>query len=118
VQARLGPVVHAAVDAAIQKKLAELFPHGTPSPTQQHMSSSTQQPRSSHFVSCWLQANVDGMMTRVAKGQIFPFTDGTRMMRRVALPLDMMRVQVQEVKLGFESWLLPHPPEEDVTTLG
>lgn len=57
-------------------------------------------------------------MTRVAEGQLVPFTDGTRMMHRVVLQLDIMRVLVQEVMTGFESWSLPHPPEQDVTTLG
>ncbi|KAE8817707.1 3-ketoacyl-CoA synthase 11 [Hordeum vulgare] len=34
--------------------------------------------------------------TRVAKGQVIPFTDGRRMMHGVVLPLGMIRVQVHE----------------------
>ena len=51
---------------------------------------------------------MDGVRTSVAKGQIIPFTDGSRMMHGVVLPLGMKRVRVQEVVTGFESCLLPH----------
>ena len=56
-------------------------------------------------------------MTRITKGQVIPFTDGTRMMHGVVLPLDMTRLEVLEVKTGFEAWSLPHPPEEGIITL-
>ena len=52
---------------------------------------------------------MDGVRTRVAKGQIILFTDGRRMMHGVVLPLGMKRVRVQEVVTSFESWSLPHP---------
>jgi hypothetical protein len=110
--------VDAKVAATIQKKLAEIFPQGMPSPTQHHLYSSTQQPRASQDVSCWLLAKVNGVPMKVAKGQIIPFTDGTRMMHGVVLPLDMTRVVVQYVMPGFEYYSLPHPPDEGITMLG
>jgi hypothetical protein len=58
------------------------------------------------------------MMTMIARGQVIPFTDCSRMMHGVVLPLDMTRVEVLEVKTGFEAWPLPHHPEEGVITLG
>ena len=82
----------AVVDATVEKRLAEMFPRGAVSPTQQHTPIITHQPRASHFILYWLQANMDGVKTRVAKGQIIQFIDGSRMIHGVILPFGMMRV--------------------------
>ena len=66
------------------------------------MYSSTQQPRESQDVSCWLLDKVNSVPMKVAEGQIIPFTNGTRMMHELVLPLDMTRVLVQYIMPVFE----------------
>lgn len=91
-----------------------------PSSSQEPPTSSASANLSVHNTTCILLANMDGPLHEIVKGRVIPFLDGMRMMHGKHVPPHLTRVEVIEVREGFQAWTLHEIPKgsESPKTIG